>query len=47
MNKIIVVVLVLVIGFLSGCETLKGLGKDIENTGHNIQNALSGKPNQS
>ncbi len=26
---------------LIGCETLKGLGKDVENTGRHIQDALS------
>ena len=26
---------------LVGCETLKGLGKDFENTGKNIQEVLS------
>lgn len=26
---------------LVGCETIKGLGKDVENTGKNIQEALS------
>lgn len=26
---------------LAGCETFKGLGKDVENTGRNIQEALS------
>ena len=26
---------------LIGCETFKGLGKDVENTGRNIQEALS------
>ena len=26
---------------LVGCETIKGLGKDVENTGRNIQQALS------
>lgn len=26
---------------LVGCETFKGLGQDIENTGKNIQEALS------
>ena len=26
---------------LIGCETFKGLGQDIENTGKNIQEALS------
>lgn len=26
---------------LAGCETLKGLGKDVENTGRNIQETLS------
>ena len=26
---------------LVGCETLRGLGKDIENTGRNIQKGLS------
>ena len=26
---------------LVGCETLKGLGKDVENTGRHIQEALS------
>jgi predicted small secreted protein len=26
---------------LVGCETIKGLGKDVENTGRNIQEALS------
>ena len=24
-----------------GCETIRGLGKDVENTGRNIQEALS------
>jgi len=24
-----------------GCETIKGIGKDIENTGRNIQEGLS------
>ncbi|GEM_PF-1799109 len=26
---------------LIGCETFKGIGKDIENTGRNIQEGLS------
>ncbi len=26
---------------LVGCETIKGLGKDVENTGKNIQEVLS------
>lgn len=26
---------------LSGCETIKGLGKDIENTGRNISDGFS------
>lgn len=26
---------------LGGCETFKGLGKDVENTGRNIQEVLS------
>ena len=27
---------------LLGCETLKGIGKDIANTGDNIQDAVNG-----
>ena len=28
---------------LLGCETVKGIGKDIQNTGQNIGDVLSGK----
>ena len=33
------VYLLLFLIVLAGCETVKGLGKDIENTGDNIQEA--------
>ena len=47
MKKAMIVIVLVAVGFLAGCETLKGIGKDIENTGHNLQKAVSGQPNQS
>jgi predicted small secreted protein len=32
--------------FLLGCETVKGMGKDIENTGRNLQNMFKDKQNK-
>lgn len=46
MKKAAILMLFVAVGFLAGCETLKGIGKDIENTGHNIQEIVTGKPNQ-
>ena len=39
----------LIVILCSGCETFKGMGKDIENTGNNIQEMLTRaeKPNVS
>lgn len=43
MKKIILSLLIgLFIISLAGCETAKGLGKDIENTGKNIQKGVGG-----
>jgi len=47
MKRIIVVVMLLSFGFLAGCETIKGIGRDIENTGTNIQKTVTGRPSQS
>lgn len=33
--------LVLVMGFLSGCNTVKGAGQDVSQTGQTISNAAS------
>ena len=41
------IILLLLVGFvivttLASCETVKGIGKDIENTGQNVGDLLSG-----
>ena len=36
-GRIIALICLVLIIFLAGCETFKGLGKDVENTGKNIQ----------
>ncbi len=40
-NGIFMVVGIVFVLSLVGCETFKGLGQDIENTGKNIKDALS------
>ena len=37
---ILSVCLFVAVVMLSGCETMKGIGKDIANTGDNIQDAV-------
>jgi len=42
MKKVILLIAcVFVIGLFSGCETIKGLGQDIQNTGDNIWEAIN------
>ena len=41
MKKEIALMCLIAILFVSGCETIKGIGKDVENTGQNIQEALT------
>lgn len=36
-----IISLAFVAAIFTGCETVKGAGKDIENTGQNIQKALT------
>jgi predicted small secreted protein len=37
MNKLVAVLLAMVIGALAGCNTMQGLGKDIERGGEKLQ----------
>ncbi len=37
MNKILILALVAA-GFLSGCNTINGVGKDVERVGEKVQN---------
>ena len=39
-SLIIIIVCLVTVTVLLGCETFKGIGKDIENTGNNIQDAV-------
>lgn len=41
MKKSLVVCVLISILFLSGCETFKGMARDIENTGKNIQEGVN------
>ena len=38
MNKILVLALVAAGVFLSGCNTINGMGKDVERVGEKVQN---------
>ena len=40
-KEIVFVFCFAVVLFVSGCETIKGIGRDVENTGQNIQEALT------
>lgn len=41
MNKLLAVALaVILLPVLAGCETTRGIGKDLENTGDNIQETV-------
>lgn len=42
MKKMLIAVagLAAVVGIYSGCETTRGLGEDVENTGYNIQRGV-------
>jgi len=37
MKKITAVLAILVLGFLAGCNTMQGMGKDIERGGEKLQ----------
>ena len=39
MNKFVALLALLMIGVLSGCNTMHGLGKDIERGGEKLQNS--------
>ena len=40
-NTVSAVGLILILVILVGCETVKGVGKDIENTGQNVQEVVT------
>ena len=40
-NRYIPALLIITVLVLAGCEAGKGLGKDIENTGENVQDAVN------
>jgi len=42
MKKLSLIMMGLMVGFtLIGCETIRGFGKDIQNTGDNIQDIVN------
>ncbi len=43
MKKLILAIcpLILVMGLLSGCHTVKGAGQDVSDVGHTVSNAAS------
>lgn len=43
MKRMLLAVLTLCVMTSLGCETLKGLGRDIENTGQNVGEVLTGE----
>ena len=44
MNRKILIVFLVACFSVTGCETLKGLAKDMANTGNNIQDVVRGGP---
>ena len=39
MKKLVALVLVLIFGTLAGCNTMEGLGRDVERGGEKVQDA--------
>lgn len=39
MKKVTAVLVIVMLGFLAGCNTMEGMGKDIERGGEKLQNS--------
>jgi len=42
-KSVLIVICILFVAIFSGCETMKGIGKDLQNTGDNIWEAVTNK----
>ena len=39
-NLFILIIVIVCVSIISGCETVKGIGKDLENAGQKIEDAV-------